>query len=159
MPLLLLPPGTPRSLGFHNTRACLSLYVFSPARAQMSHVSTRSLLPWQSALHWAFLSPFLSPGHSQEQRHLWDPADKGLAAAKQGSWGQGKGGQGQTSCYILSQEPQFRGFFHNHASLGSCRSPGCQGFRFYFGAFFFKYVLGMDQEVRQEKGGQRKPGI
>lgn len=98
LPLLspsLLPPGTPRSLGFHNTRAHLSLYVLSPARAQRSHVSTRSLLPWQSALHWAFLSPFLSPGHSQEQRHLWDPADKGLAAAKQGSWGQGKGYRGK----------------------------------------------------------------
>lgn len=113
-------------LGF-TTPELTSLYVFSPARAQMSHVSTRSPLPWQSALHWAFLSPFLSPGRSQEQRHL-GPSRQGFGSSEAGQLGTGQGVQGQTSCYILSQEPQFRGFFHNHASLGSCRSPGCRGF-------------------------------
>lgn len=72
------------------------------------------------------------------------PSRQGFGSSETGQLGTGQGVQGQTSCYILSQEPQFRDFFHHHASLGSCRSPGCQGFRFYFGAFFFKYVLGKD---------------
>lgn len=140
MPLLLLPPVTPRSLGFHNTGAYLSLQVFSPARAQASHISTRWLvLPWQ----WAFLSPFLSPGRSQEQRHLWDPADRALAAVKQG-WGQGKG-----CCSKLHARSSARNLDVEASSIiipawAPVGVLGARVSRFYLRAFFFKYVLGKD---------------
>lgn len=44
-------------------------------------------LPGQSPLCWAFLlSPFLSSGHGQEQRDLWDPVERSLQG-----WGHSKG--------------------------------------------------------------------
>lgn len=74
-------------------------------RLQVSHVSTLSPLPWQSALHWASLTPSPSSGRAQGQGQRWDPADRGLAGVKQGRGGQGKGVQRPTSRWVLSQEP------------------------------------------------------
>lgn len=86
VPWVSQPPSCPLSLG---------LLTSFPLGLQVSHASTLSPpLPWQSALHWAFLCRLLSSGHSQEQRHLGDPAESGLAAAKQG-WGQGEGCSGK----------------------------------------------------------------
>lgn len=105
---------------------------------QVSHVSTLSPLPWQSPLPWAFLSPFPS---SEEQRHLWDSAERGPKGVTQG-WGHSE------RCSRKLHAAPSAGTLTAEASVATrawapvgVLGPGVPVL---LGVFFFKYVLDTD---------------